>query len=286
MRPGTRDTAGRECYEEEMATLSEALTPRAVGDRYQLDVDPGWRQGRGAFGGLVIGALVRAIEHRTADPARQVRSVTAELPGPVEDGTVDITVEVLRQGKNLSTLRAALWQHGEVRSHAVAILAASRPGSQAGGWNDLSPPTLPAWREVAPSSLGTVLGPGPWPEFAHHFEFRVVEGFPASGGAGPALGWIRSRDPGTPRDAAYVAAMIDAWWPAGLVRFTAMRPMATIAFTLDIVAGAAGLDPEVPLIYRATAPVCADGYFFETRELWSEDGRLIATNHQTFAIIK
>lgn len=267
-----------------MASLSEILTPRAVGDRYQLDVPPGWQQGRGAFGGLIVGALVRAIEQRTADPARQVRSVTAELPGPVEDGTVDITVETLRQGKNVSTVRAALSQHGEVRSHAVAILAASRGGPQPVAWNDLTPPAVPAWRDITPSSIG--IGPGEWPEFGRYFEYRVAEGLPASSGAARSLGWVRSRDPGTPQDAAYLAAMIDAWWPAGLVRFSAMRPIATIAFTLDIVAGAADLDPAAPLAYRATAPVCAGGYFLETRELWSEAGRLLAINHQTFAIIQ
>jgi Acyl-CoA thioesterase C-terminal domain len=181
-------------------------------------------------------------------------------------------------------VRAALSQHGEVRSHAVAILGASRAGAQAVAWNDLTPPAPPAWRDVATSSAG--IGPGPWPEFAQYFEYRVAEGLPASGGAARALGWVRSRDPGTPRDAAYLAAMIDAWWPAALVRLTEMRPIATIAFTLDIVAGVTGLDPAVPLIYRATAPVCAGGYFLETRELWSEDGRLIAINHQTFAIIQ
>ncbi|MBC7974135.1 MAG: thioesterase family protein, partial [Myxococcales bacterium] len=106
-----------------MASLSDVSTPRLVGDRYQLEVAAGWRQGRGAFGGLVIASLIRAIEQHTADPARVVRSVTAELPGPVEGGTVDIAVEALRHGKNMSTVRAALRQHGEIRAHAVAILA-------------------------------------------------------------------------------------------------------------------------------------------------------------------
>src|SRR6185369_7921247 len=64
-----------------MASLSEVSTPHPVGDGYRLDVAPEWRHGRGAFGGLVIGALLRAIEQRTADPTRKVRSVTAELPG-------------------------------------------------------------------------------------------------------------------------------------------------------------------------------------------------------------
>ena len=77
----------------------------------------------------------------------------------------------------------------------------------------------------------------------------------------------------------------DAWWPAALVRFAASRPIATIAYTLEIATGLDGLQPAAPLIYRAVAPVCGDGYFVETRELWGDDGRLVAINHQTFAII-
>jgi len=267
-----------------MAPLSDALAPRPVGDRYQLEVAPGWRQGRGAFGGLVVGALVRAIEQRIADPARKVRSVTAELPGPVELGTVDITVEALRHGKNVSTARAALSQHDEVRSHAVAILAAARPSAHGAAWNDLTPPELPPWTEVAPSAVAS--GGGPGPEFAQHFEYRAVDGLLMSGSTAPVHGWIRPRDPGALRDAAYIAAVIDAWWPAAFIRFTQLRPMATIAFTLDIVSGLDGLDPAAPLRYRATAPVCTDGYCLETRELWGDDDRLVAINHQTFAIIQ
>jgi len=268
-----------------MATLSDVLTPRPDQGRYLLEIPSGWRQGRGAFGGLVVGGLVRAIQHHTADPARLVRSVTAELPGAVEQGTVDITVETLRAGKNVSTSRAALSQGGEIRSHAVAILGASRGGDEPPvAWNELRRPEAPAWAAVAPSNIDSRTGP--WPEFAQHFEYRIVDGLPMAGGTPRALGWIRSRDPGTPRDAAYLAAMIDAWWPAAFVRFTTMRPMATIAFTLDIVAGLTGIDPGAPLLYRATAPVCSDGYCLETRELWSEDGRLIAINHQTFAVIR
>jgi len=267
-----------------MASLSEVSTPHPVGDGYQLDVAAGWRQGRGAFGGLVIGALLRAIEQRTADPTRKVRTVTAELPGAVEPGTADITVETLRQGKNVSTVRAVLSQDGEIKSHVVAILAASRGSAEAVAWNELPRPEAPGWNRVEPIHLGVPAGLRP--EFADQFEYRVIEGLPLSGGEGRALGWIRPRDPGAPRDAAYIAAMIDAWWPIAFIRFTKLRPMATIAFTLNIVAELDGLDPMAPLLYRATAPVCAGGYCLETRELWGEDGRLVATNQQTFAIIQ
>jgi acyl-CoA thioesterase len=262
-----------------MASLTDVCTPRPVGGHYQLDVPSGWRQGRGAFGGLVIAALIRAIEHRMADPARKVRSVTAELPGAVEAGTVDIAVDALRHGKNLSTLRAALTQDGEVRSHAVAILATTRAHAQSTAWNDLTPPEMPSWAEVAPLNQSGI-------EFSHHFEYRHVDGAMLSGGPARILGWIRPRDPGPARDAAYIAAMADAWWPATFTRLTAPRPMATIGYTLDIVAGVEGLDPMAPMAYRAHVPVCHDGYFLENRELWGGDGRLVALNQQTFAIIQ
>lgn len=250
------------------------LAPVRDGERYRLEVPAGWRQGRGLFGGAVVATLLRAIEDRIADPARAIRSVTAELPGPVEPGAAEIAVEILRAGSAVTTARAALVQGGETRAHAVAIAGAVRKSPLA--WQELAVPAVPSWQTLAPV---------PWnpafPEFAQHFEYRVAEGAPLSGGPARTSGWVRAREPGTRRDAGYVAAMIDAWWPAILPRVDALRPVATIAFTLELVA-----DPgDGPLRYRGAAPVCGEGYFLETRELWTEDGRLVARNHQTFAII-
>jgi acyl-CoA thioesterase len=269
---------------------SELLTPLPAGPPgdptagYTLEVPPGWRQGRGAFGGISIGAAIRAIEARVADPRRAVRAVTAEIPAPVEEGQAHLAVEVLRAGSSVTTARAALVQAGATRLHAVAVLAAARAGTEGLRWRELAPPTAPAWRDVAPLALPR--GPGPWPEFIQHFELRVVEGLPFTGREGArTLGWVRPRARGGPQDAALIAALIDAWWPVVYARSRAPRPIATIAFTLDVVDGLAGLDPEAPLLYRGTAPVCGDGYCLETRELWGEDGRLVAINQQTIAII-
>lgn len=246
-----------------------------------LDVPSGWAQGRGAYGGFVVASLIREIEKAVGDPKRAVRSVTAELPGPVLPGPAEVTVEVLRAGNSVSTVRAQLAQGGEIKSHAVAVLAATRRGAGPLAWQELAPPAAPSWKTIDPMPAL------PTPEFAQHFEYRVVEGIPGTGPGAPArcVGWIRPRATAGARDAAHVAAMADAWWPATLVRFDRPRPMATIAFTLDIVGGLEGLDPEAPLLYRGTVPVLADGYFLETRELWGEDGRLVALNHQTFVVI-
>jgi acyl-CoA thioesterase len=270
-----------------MTTLRSISNPVRDGDRFRIDIPAGWRQGRGAFGGLTVGTLIRAIEQTVADPARAVRSVTAELPGPTEPGPSEIAVDVLRRGNSVSTVRAALVQQGEVRSHAVAIVAAARALDAPLTWRELRPPEAPPWQDVAASGIGipTPGGP-PWPEFAQHFEYRPVEGIPLAGGPARCVGWIRPRHPDAAYDAGAIAALVDAWFPAAMVRMPQMRPCATIAFTLDLIDRVDDLDPAVPLLYRGTVPVCGDGYFLETRELWGEDGRLVAINHQTFAVIR
>jgi acyl-CoA thioesterase len=247
-------------------TLEAVTTPDATG---LLDVPPGWRQGRGAYGGLVVGALIRAAQARVGEADRKVRSVTAELVGPLPVGPAQIDVELLRRGNNVTVARAAIRQ----MAHAVVVLATERKGAGPFAWQDLTPPKIPAWTAVAP------LGIADPPEFAQHFVHRYV---PTS--TSELVGWISARDPGEARDAAYIAALVDAYWPVALVRMGTKRPMSTLAYTLDIVSGLDGLSPDAPLLYRATAPVCADGYCLETRELWGEDGRLVAINHQTFVV--
>ncbi|MFN0248212.1 MAG: acyl-CoA thioesterase [Kofleriaceae bacterium] len=262
-----------------MPSLDELTRPLPAGDgRFTLVVPEGWRQGRGAFGGLCIASLIRAIEHTVGDPARRVRSITAELPGPVDAGAAEITVEILRAGNAVTTARAMLRQPNGVKSHVVAVLGATRKSVDV-AWQEHEAPKAPAWTEVAPLPNFGV------PEFAQHFEYRVVDGIPGSGGTARTSGWVRARDPGTARDSAYIAAMADVWWPGALVRFDRMRPAATIAYTLAIVGTLDGLDPAAPLLHRGSVPVMADGYFLETRELWGADGRLVAINHQTMALL-
>ena len=257
-----------------MIDLETATTPT----NGVFDVPEGWRLDRGAYGGLVIAALVRAAEQQIHDPARVVRSVTAEIPAPVEPGRAEIVVEILRAGNAVTTARVALRQGNEVRAHAIVIAAAAR--REAPSWNALVPPYAPAW-----DALGAMPASPVFPEFGQHFDYRIAEGLPVSGAPPHTIGWIRPRLPGTKRDAAFIAAVIDAWYPGALVHSTQPRPMGTLAFTLEVVGNLQDHSDE-PLLYRGVAPVCTDGYSLETRELWRADGRLVARNHQTFVIIK
>jgi hypothetical protein len=256
--------------------FTTATTPRLTAPgRFVLDVPDGWQQGRGAFGGLTLAALARAL----AGPW-PLRSLTAELFAPVVPGPFEINVETLRSGSGTTVAAARGLQGGETVAHAVGVLGRDRP-------SDLDRPapraTPKPWRDLP------VTEPGPQtPTFIRNFEIRSTGPTPFAGVAGSTrtTGWARLRDPGPARDDAYLVALSDTWWPPLFNRLVSPRPAATIAFTLQIVGTLAGLDPDAPLYHEADELVISAGYAVEQRRLYGEDGRLLTMNQQTFAIIK
>jgi hypothetical protein len=175
---------------------------------------------------------------------------------------------------------ARLLQEGELRAHAVGVFGRARNAEAP--HVELPPPPAQGWRALPPLPVE-----GPWPTFARHFEFRSEGPFPFMGASEARTeGWVRARAAGAMGSAALLAAHADAWWPAILNRMTEPRPVGTIAFTLQLLGTLEGLDPEAPFFHRARALATAEGYSMELRELWGEDGRLLALNTQTIAVIR
>ncbi|MCI0570392.1 MAG: thioesterase family protein [Myxococcaceae bacterium] len=262
-------------------TLDELLTlARAEDGSYSIDVPDGWQQGRGAFGGLVVGAMARALELEAGDPSRTLRSVTAQLFGPVMPGPAVMRTETLRAGNAVTTCAVRLLQAGTPQAHAVGVFGRARTLDV--DQLQLAAPQLGDWREVESVPVSPPFGP----DFAVHFEFRNSGPLPFSGGAAEGLGFIRPKNPGPDRGAAYVAACMDAWWPTVYPMLETPRPMATIDFSLQLVNDLQGLPPDAPLVFRSKCLSVREGYLVEHRELWGKDGRLIALNEQTFAVIK
>ncbi len=267
-----------------MTDFDLLTTPAPSGaNRFTLEIPDGWQQGRGTFGGLVMAALTRAAEAAIGDPARVLRALAGEIVGPVTPGPAELSVEILRAGNNVTTASARLLQNGELQAHAVCVAGADR-GTYAIPANIPTPELVP-WRDlpVAP------IGPPGAPVFTQHVEFRLTGAIPFSGVADAGRetsGWVRFRRAGRARDAAWLVAMIDTWWPAMIVAEARPRPVATLTFAFERCGDPAGLDPESPLYYRARVLAGDGGYAIEARELWGEDGRLLALNQQTFVVIK
>lgn len=271
----------------DVTCLDAVLTPTPAGHgpagetRFTLAVPDGWQQGRGAFGGLVLGSLVRAAEVAAATPDRRVRTVSGEIVAPVAVGEAEILVAPWRSGSAVTVLQATLRQEGAVLAAAVIVLGSARPAMPTR--LELAPPAPTSWRDHPTVEVGPPIAP----VFTQHLEYRVTGPAPyAAAARSLAAGWVRARQRRGALDAAHVLALADAYWPSTASTMDGFRPIATVAFTLHLVADPASLDPEAPLFHRATCPVETEGYAVDARELWTEAGELVAVNQQTFVIIK
>jgi acyl-CoA thioesterase len=267
--------------------LASSITPERIGTagggtRFGFEVRPGWAQGRGAFGGLVLGAMVRAIEAVEPEPARRLRSLTAELIGPTLVGPCELEVTELRRGNGLSSWHARLLQQGQVTAIATAVLAKTRDVADR-RWSPSDRDPVKPWTE-----LDAIPKENPFaPEFAQHFEYRLAGPWPFSGAPKPVVnGWVRAREAPPQIRVAELVALADAWWPSVFSTERGPRPIATVAFTLQSLLGDRELPGDEPLLHRAHAPAAGDGFFVEHRELWTASGELVAMNQQTFAWIK
>ncbi len=261
--------------------FEDASTVEPAGEaRFRADIPDGWQQGRGAFGGLVLGTLLRAMERAEPDRARAARTLAGDLSGPVRPGPAEIAVRVLRRGSNQSNLLAELRQGGEVLAVATAVLSPPR-GTHAPR-TLYAPPPPSRWREIEPLAMAG----GTTPTFAAHYEYRNLGPLPFSArGDAVTEGWLRERVPPARLDAPALIARLDAWWPTLFSLDPSPRPVATVSFVAELLADPAALPAEEPLRYRAHMAALRDGFFVELRELWSGD-RLVAMNQQTFAILR
>lgn len=267
--------------EDGQSALERAFQLAQSGDaRFSLRVEDGWQQGRGAFGGIVLGCMLRAVEATEQDAERRLRSLSGEIVAPVLVGDAEIAVEPIRIGKGVSTWMATFTQNGATAARASAVLGRHRHDDH--HWAPEPPDMGGPWQDAPGFPVE-----GPTPTFTQHFEYRNVGPLPFSRSDDPeARGWIRPRSARVDWDAATVIAAADAWWPASLALEPAPRPVATVAFTLQLFSPDPPPAPDAPLFYRARGLAAQHGFEMEMRELWTPTGGLVALNQQTFVWIK
>jgi acyl-CoA thioesterase len=286
-----------------------AVTQVAEG-RFLAHVDAGWSTPISANGGYLAAILVRAIEAAGAtgtngavDPAsdgavtpRQLRSLTCHFLRPVPSGPLDVSVEVLRTGRRISTVRVTASQHGRDAIHALAALAVLDLPA-AGTWEPEPPDVGPAPARDAPlidpedyrrSGRDGWLGPvaSMPPMFRRVRVAPRIGGVPFSnrelpqGEAPETGGWIALPEP-RPIDAAFVALCTDVWWPPAFQPLGRPAIAPTIDLTIHVRADVPpeGL-PDQPVLgwYRSTA--AHGGLMEEDAALFLPDGSLLAHARQ------
>jgi len=255
-------------------------TVRISEDEHRFVVPDGWQQGRGAFGGLVLGAMMQVMESREPDGERVARTFTGDICGPAVPVESRIVSRVLRRGNNQTNLAATFEQAGAVVAHATCTLSRARSVGAPPRFS-FDPPVQP------PYELATVAGvtQREAPPFAKHFEFRPTGPLPFAGGAeAVVLGWVKEAVALPAVTAAALIARLDAHWPAIFSVERAPRSLATVSFMAEILCDPRTLDPQKPMFYRGRIVAESGGYVVELRELWDGD-RVIALNQQSIALL-
>jgi hypothetical protein len=265
-----------------MDDLGGALRIQEAEGALTWTVPDGWQQGRGAWGGLVVGACVTAVQMREVE-SRPVRAVTVQMAAPVMVGEQRVEVTEVRRGSAMTTWNVDIVDdRGAAVVHASVICGAARDldVDRTTEWGCARMGDVPSWRAVPEVPIAPPEGP----VFGPHVVFRPLVGRPGSAAEARTRGWVAFAD-GEPWNAARVLGLIDAWWPGALVASNRMRPLATVMFAATLLVDPVDLDAAQQLYYEGELTAGANGFTSELRRLWSPDGRLVVENLQSIVVI-
>lgn len=261
--------------------FESATQLRPLGDGQSAwSVPDGWQQGRGAWGGLVVAAAVRAVQAVEPDRGRTVRTVSAQIMTPALVGGHRLAVQPVRIGSAMSTWSVSLTTDaGEPVAQAVVITGAPRATVAAdAALAAVEPPVAAAPDDAVRVPAGPLS-----PVFMQHLHMRLLEGMPLSGSPASTLGWLGYDEPPEP-DAASLLALVDGWWPASLPALSQVPRLATVNFTANLLLDPGTIDRDRLLVSQTFVSAASDGFTSEHRRLWTADGRLAVDNLQTIVL--
>lgn len=260
--------------------IAELLHDACATSPGQVQIPPGWGQGRATFGGLLAACLFeKLLPHVTGE--RPVRSLMLSFVAPVAPGAMDVRVQVLREGKAATQLQATGYQDDQ----ACVVLLASFGGARE-SVVALAGEPAPAIADPDSATRFPFIA-GLTPDFTQHFDYRYAVGkMPFMGGEEPRLGgWIRLREPA--RRAVQMAellCLLDAWPPA--VFCLLKQPAAGSSLTWSI--GCMEIPTDCTAgdwwQYQAEIRHSAAGYSHVDATLWDRLGHPVLLSRQTVSV--
>ncbi|CAM4068294.1 putative acyl-CoA thioesterase II [Pseudomonas reidholzensis] len=247
-----------------------------------VTVPADWAQGRAAFGGLMAAMVYEAMRARLVDE-RPVRSLAITFVGPAApDVPISFEVEVLREGKAVSTLLGRAVQAGQVVTLVQGSFGAGRPSAVE---VHAQPPLEMKPLDQAAPELPYIKGVTP--EFMRHVALRwAIGGLPFSGNSSRHMGgWVRLRDVAEgPVDPAHLLALVDAWPPSVLPMLKQPAAGSTLTWTIEFVQPTPRLSTLDWCQYCVETEYARDGYGHASAALWTAEGELLALSRQTVTV--
>ncbi|MDE4538529.1 thioesterase family protein [Pseudomonas sp. ITEM 17296] len=247
-----------------------------------VTVPPTWAQGRAAFGGLMAAMVHEAMRLKLTDD-RPVRSLAISFVAPAAaDVPIRFEVDVLREGKAVSTLLGRAVQEGQVVTLVQGNFGAGRPSV-------VDIPAQPAFAmkplEQAAPELPYIKGVTP--EFMRHVALRwAVGGLPFSGNDSRQMGgWVRLRNIADEAlNVSHLLALVDAWPPSLLPHLKQPAAGSTLTWTIEFIQPTPKLSTLDWCRYCVETEYARDGYGHAAAALWSEKGELLALSRQTVTV--
>jgi len=231
----------------------------------------------GPFGGATAATILRAlIEHpqRAGDPL----ALTVNYCAPIAKGPFDLDIRLVKANRSSQHWSVELSQGGgEVATLATAVFAERRPSweHRVAQYPDAKPfeQTLPFPKIQA--------------SWANQYEFRFVEGEMRLGPPQAELAstysklWISDREPRR-LDMPSLMSMSDAFFGRIFHARRELVPFGTVSLTTYFHTDSDELAAEdvTRVLATADSKIMHKSYADQNAELWSSNGRLLATSTQ------
>jgi len=243
-------------------------------------IDKQWSQGRTVYGGISAALLYSAAKSHISDD-RVMRSMSTNFVGPLlSEHPFTITVEIVREGKNVSQLQARAIQNHKTCVISQVCFGQSRDSNVIVVNNDKHAMQVPRKGNFIPQI------PKITPKFLKHFDLSIQEGgVPFLGGKNATYhGWMRYKKAPLSFSDAHLVGIIDAWPPTLLQMLKGPSPTSTVSWNLEFI------HPHRPILgtdwlaYQAHTRQAAAGYGHTEANIWDATGELIAISRQTVAV--
>lgn len=245
---------------------------------YDVTISPDWNVMIGPNGGYIAAILLKGM--KSSISAKPTRSITVHFLSASTPGRARLRIEILKQGRSLSTCTGLLTQGKRTIAVATATFAEQRLAIDFCDLQmpDVLPPEqIPVISRMNPDSPHFV-------PFRNHYDQRLAVGAipPDNNGSGLVGGWTRFKYPRAFDDLA-ILAISDSWFPSVSARHTSENLQApTIDHTVHILADLplATINEDDFLLVEFSTQIAAQGYLVENGRIWARTGQLLATSRQ------
>lgn len=274
-----QEAGGLSIFEQETAS-------QAMGDGlYRGTISGRWNIGANPNGGYLVAVVLRAIAQLNPDHPDPLSVTTHYLRPGLPDQPCEVQVELVRQGRSMTSARARLVQGGKTRLELLSAFGdlSSVPNTAPPDADiTLAPPVLPS-PESCPERSGTAQGVDL--PILERVEIRINpsdaglfdSALPGAGQAARAevSGWIRLRD-NAPTSSIAAVTFTDAFPPALFSLLGVIGWVPTVELTVHV-----RRRPTTPwLLGRFVTDDLQGGRMIESGALWDESGALVAQSRQ------